>query len=76
MKPNVNFLLKVYHGEVCATFSYSTRTGGRFGFRGGEATARAHAKAGYIKMPHGASLGRPAYATLTDAGRAVLNNSN
>lgn len=72
MKPNIKFLEKVREGKVMATFSYSPRTGGHYGFRGGEATAAKHAQAGYIRMPGGASLGRPAIATLTHAGIAAL----
>lgn len=71
-KPNIAFLRKVEAGGVKLVRGYTARRGGYNRFIGGEATARAHAEAGYIEMPLFADLGRPALATLTDAGRAAL----
>jgi hypothetical protein len=65
VKPNLAFLRKVADGKVKATFRYSARTGGRYGFVGGEKTARAHEEAGFIWVP-AASFGIPGVARLTD----------
>ena len=74
MKPNIKFLQKVADEGVCAFFRYSAKRGGQYGFRGGEATAKKHAAAGFVKMPtRGPSLGMPAYVTLTDTGREALS---
>lgn len=76
MKPNIKFLQKVADGYVAAFFAYSAKHGGRHGFRGGEATAKKHAAAGFVNMPtRGPSLGMPANVTLTEAGRAALAQS-
>lgn len=74
MKPNLTFLAKVRDGEVFWRRGYSVRRGGFLKFVGGEAVAQKHADAGLIVMPYHprAGLGQPALATLTDAGRALL----
>lgn len=74
MKPNLTFLAKVRDEGVFWRAGYSPSRGGWKRFVGGEATAKRHADAGLIVMPYSprATLGRPAYATLTDAGRALL----
>lgn len=71
-KPSIAFLQKVADGKVGSTFSYSSKTGGKHGFRGGEKAYEAHRKAGYVGFSSGASMGRPGYVQLTDAGRAAL----
>lgn len=72
MKPNLNFLRSVAAGKVMKVRGYTRRRGGYTRFIGGEKTAERHAAAGYIRMPYIPDLGRPALATLTDAGRAAL----
>ncbi len=72
-KPNLKFLKKVAERQVYAGQGYSMKRGGYFYFRGGEATAKKHAAAGFVTMGRrGCSLGRPSYVELTDAGRAAL----
>jgi hypothetical protein len=73
MKPNISFLKKVRDREVSLSFGYTAKKGGHWTFRGGEKTAEKHAKAGFIRMPGAASLGRPAYALLTERGQAALD---
>ena len=75
MKPNIAFLQKVAAGDVGTYHGYSVRRGGYWTFRGGEATAKRHAQAGFIKMPGVAALFRFAPAALTDAGREALKQS-
>lgn len=75
MKPNLKFLQKVANGEVGSYHGYSVKRGGYWTFRGGEATAKKHAEAGFIRMPGSGGLFELARATLTDAGRAALSKS-
>jgi hypothetical protein len=72
MKPNLKFLQKVADGNVGSYHGYSAKRGGYWTFRGGEATAKRHAEAGFIRMPGAAGLFQLAPAKLTDAGRAAL----
>lgn len=72
MKPNIDFLQKCKDGKVGPTFTYSSRTGGKYGFRGGEKTYERHREAGYVGYASGASLGRRGYVQLTESGEAVL----
>lgn len=72
MKPNLKFLQKVAEGGVMSCKGYTMKRGGYWTFVGGKETAEKHATAGLINMPGSPDLGRPSKATLTDAGRAVL----
>lgn len=72
LKPSLSFLQKVANGGVRKVMGYSNRRGGYYRFVGGEETARRYAAAGLIRMPGVVDLGRPALASLTDAGRALL----
>lgn len=72
-KPSISFLRKVEARQVYNAFSYSMKKGGTHSTKGGEKAIDAHAKAGLIKRPYIAELGRPSYAELTEAGRAVLD---
>lgn len=71
-KPNIAFLEKVRDGKVYHFFSYTQRRGGYHGFTGGEKSYEAHRAAGFVNRYGVADLGRPAYVTLTDAGKAAL----
>lgn len=71
-KPSIPFLRKVEAERVYNAFLYRRRTGGQHKTAGGENAIRAHAAAGLITRPGTADLGRPSYARLTDAGRALL----
>ena len=71
-KPSVVFLRKVEASQVYNAVKYSRKRGSRQFTRGGEKAIDDHAKAGLITRPYIADLGRPSYAELTDAGRAVL----
>lgn len=74
-KPNIKFLRKVEAGLVASHMGYTVKRGGYWYFTGGEKTAEAHKRAGYVKPWGGASLGRSAYVELTDLGRAALTSS-
>lgn len=77
MKPNLPFLRKVQAGSVMWRRSWRRNRGDYLEFIGGQKTAEAHATAGLIVMPYSphAYLGKPALATLTDAGRKVLDDA-
>ena len=72
MKPSIPFLKKCQDGKVGQTFTYSARSGGQYGFRGGEKTYEKHLEAGYVNHARGASIGRPGYVALTEAGIAAI----
>lgn len=72
-KPNLTFLQKVDDRQVRTTFSYSARSGGQYGFRGGKATYERHRAAGYVNHAPVASLGRPGIVTLTALGKQALS---
>lgn len=74
-KPSIAFLRKVERREVYNAFTYSRKRGGMHSTKGGEKAIEAHARAGFIKRPYVADLGRPSYAELTDAGRAALSST-
>lgn len=74
-KPSLAFLRKVAAGDVYSAMGYTMKRGAYRYFRGGEKTAEAHKRAGYIKPWGGASLGRRATVELTDLGRAALQSS-
>lgn len=71
-KPNLKFLQSVADRQVVKSCSWSRKSGTKQRVRGGEATLKAHVAAGYVRPLGVASLGRPVYAELTDAGREAL----
>lgn len=70
-----NFLESVKDRRVYRSVGIRRRTGPRYRFIGGEAKARKAALMGLITLPHIPDLGRPAYAELTDAGLAALEEN-
>lgn len=71
-KAMLAYLKQVEAGRVYRIKGYTTRRGGYERFVGGEArTARAVAL-GLVTRPATPVIGRPAKATLTDAGRRAL----
>lgn len=65
------FLKKVEAGEVFRSSWYSSG-GMKYATKGGERTLQRHIDGGWVSCGHSVSMGQRAYATLTDAGRAVL----
>lgn len=78
MKPNLKFLAKVRDSGVYWRRTYRPGNGDNVSFVGGQKTAKAHAAAGLIKMPYSpdARVFRPAFATLTDEGAALLQQES
>lgn len=72
-KPSIAFLRKVEAKGVYNAMKWSNRKGASYFTRGGDALIKAHSQAGLIKPPYVADFARPSYATLTDAGRALLD---
>ena len=72
MKPSIPFLKKCQDGKVGPTFTYSARSGGQYGFRGGEKTYEKHREAGYVNPASSATLGRRGEVTLTEAGFSAI----
>lgn len=66
------FLLRVERGEIRMTVGYTAKRGGYTIFHGGEKTFNRMRKTGLVAMLSVPSMGRPAIATLTDAGQAAL----
>jgi hypothetical protein len=73
VKPNLEFLRKVASGEVYPYASYSTKRGRYDLFRGGEATAKRHAEAGFVSIKRPPRVMMRGSVVLTDAGRAALS---
>lgn len=73
-KAQIAFLRKVSDRGVFKSVSYRPRGSIRY-FVGGEQMAIKMAALGLIELPYVPDIGRPSYATLTDAGRAALTKA-
>lgn len=74
-KGMINFLERVSKREVFEAVSYRPKTGTRHRFVGGQVTAKEATRLGFIRPIGIPMLGRPAYAELTDAGLAALEEN-
>jgi hypothetical protein len=74
LNPNLKFLQKVADGKVYSFFSYSPRTGWRYGFNDDEVTYEKHLAAGFVTNRGRASLVRRGSVRLTPKGKEALES--